>query len=448
MLKTTMSKSTFADLKLDSRLLKSLESLHYPQPTEVQRETIPRALAGKDLLVSTATGTGKTSAYLLPALQRMLTEKGPVQGTRTLILAPTRELAQQIIKYTDKLSRFCHLKSGLLSGGSDFKYQAAMLRKDPEIVVATPGRLLEHMNKGNVLLEGLEMLIVDEADRMFDMGLSEDVLRICGKCAASCQTLMFSATLSSDAVNTVATKILDQPERIVQGHRRGQSDSVSQQVVLADNDNHKMKLLLWLLASEQHSKAIIFSNTRRQADRIHGVLQGEGLRSNVLHSEIRQDQRNETMAMFRQGAVKLLVATDVAARGLDISQVDLVINYSLPDNADDYVHRVGRTGRAGQSGLAISLVEEAQWTTLMKLERYLKTTLERRKIATLKGHFQGREAVAPVVPKPVRAKAAAVPKPSNETDAVESGVKKKRPFTGKGSAKRVPLDGFAPFKKK
>jgi len=446
-----MSKLTFAELKLDNRILKALTSLKYADPTDVQRATIPRVLAGKDLLVSTATGSGKTSAYLLPALQRMLSEKGPVQGTRTLILAPTRELAQQILKYCDKLTRFNHLKSGLLSGGSDFKYQAAMLRKDPQILVATPGRLLEHINKGNVLLEGLEMLIVDEADRMLDMGLSEDVLRICGKCAESCQTLMFSATLSSDAVNTVAEKILNKPERIVQGHRRGQSDSLTQQAVLADNDSHKMKLLLWLLAQEQHSKAIIFSNTRRQADRICEQLQGEAQRVNVLHSEIRQDQRNETMAMFRQGAVKLLVATDVAARGLDISQVDLVINYNLPDNADDYVHRVGRTGRAGQSGLAISLVDEGQWSTLLKLERYLKSTLERRKISSLKGHFQGREEAPPPPKKPKPAGTAPVAKsPVATSTAAKSPAqtKEKRPFAGKKPKKITPIDGFAPFKKK
>ncbi|MFT5580089.1 MAG: superfamily II DNA/RNA helicase [Paraglaciecola psychrophila] len=446
-----MPKTTFADLKLDNRLLKSLAGLKYDQPTDVQRATIPRVLAGKDLLVSTATGSGKTSAYLLPALQRLLTDKGPAEGTRTLILAPTRELAQQIIKYCDKLTRFNHLKSGLLSGGSDFKYQAAMLRKDPEILVATPGRLLEHINKGNVLLAGLEMLIVDEADRMLDMGLSEDVLRICDKCAAACQTLMFSATLSSDAVNIVAGKILNKPERIVQGNRRGQSDSVTQQVVLADNDSHKVKLLQWLLAQEQHSKAIIFSNTRRQADRICEQLQGDTQRVNVLHSEIRQDQRNETMAMFRQGAVKLLVATDVAARGLDISQVDLVINYSLPDNADDYVHRVGRTGRAGKSGLAISLVDESQWSTLLKLERYLKNTLERRKISSLKGHFQGREEAPPPPKKPYPAMTTApseLPVSSSVVAKNAAPTKDKKPFSTKKSKKMAPLDGFAPFKKK
>lgn len=455
-----MSKKSFSDLQLDKRLIKSLSNFNYQEPTDVQFETIPHVLAGKDLLVSTATGTGKTAAYLLPVLQYMLKNKGPDQGTRVLVLAPTRELAQQIVKYCEKLSRFTHIKHGLLTGGSDFKYQQALIRKDPEIIVATPGRLLEHINKSKLLLNRLEFLIIDEADRMLDMGLSDDVLSICQNCSESSQKLMYSATLNSDAVNKIAEKILSNPEKISQGHKRGQSDTVSQQVILVDNDGHRIKLLLWLLNNETYKKAILFTNTRKQADQMLEVLRAEEIKCSVLHSEIRQDERNETMALFRHGGLTVLIATDVAARGLDVSLVDLVINFGLPDNADDYIHRIGRTGRAGIEGKAVSFVSEKDWKKLLNLESYLKEKLDRRQIASLKGHFQGKKETVEVAQKKSAASIKHDIKGKHELNqsGVDSQQTRKKSKTTKKTAFKetinVPfkgkniIDGFAPFKKK
>lgn len=441
----------FSELLLDKRLMKSIDMLDYKQPTDVQIEVIPKIIAGKDLLVSASTGTGKTAAYLLPTLQRMLENKSQKEGTRTLILAPTRELAQQIVKNCQSLARFTHIKVGLITGGADFKYQKSMLRRDPEFIVGTPGRLLEHINKKTTFFENLESLIIDEADRMLDMGFNEDVLRICEKCENASQNLMFSATLNNRAVNEFAAKVMDSPIKISIGNKRGQSESITQQIVLADNDLHKEKLVAWLVENETYTKALIFTKTRKQASRVCGILRGQKQRVNVLHGEIKQDERNETMGMFRSGRISLLVATDVAARGLDITDVDLVINFSLPHDGDDYVHRIGRTGRAGATGSAISFVAPEDWNSMISLERYLQIVFERRQIKSLQGHFKA--------PKKLKSsgKISSKKKKSGSNPAGKKNTSKSasagKPNGGKADKRRVGkavkiLDGFAPVKKK
>ncbi len=441
----------FPELLLDKRLLKSVQMLKYQQPTEVQAVVIPKIVNGIDLLVSASTGTGKTAAYLLPTLQRMLDNKGENAGTRTLILAPTRELAQQIVKNCQSLARYTHIKVGLITGGADFKYQKSMLRRDPEFIVGTPGRLLEHITKMSTDFGNLESLIIDEADRMLDMGFNDDVMRICDSCGNAKQRLMFSATLNNRAVNEFAAKVMDSPEKISIGNKRGQSESIRQQIVLADNDMHKEKLVAWLVENEPHTKALIFTKTRKQASRVCGILRGKKHKVNVLHGEIKQDERNETMGMFRSGRISLLVATDVAARGLDINDVDLVINFGLPGDGDDYVHRIGRTGRAGSVGNAISFVAPEDWNSMISLERYLQISFERRQIKSLQGHFKG--------PKKLKSsgKISSKKKKSSGRVPAKKVSGKTTPNSKAGTRKKVEtrendtstvIDGFAPFKKK
>ncbi len=440
----------FTDLLLHERLLKSIQKLKYTSPTDVQREAIPVILAKKDLLASAATGTGKTAAYLLPLLHRLITEKGAPQGTRVLILAPTRELVQQIVKECESLARFTRAGVGLITGGTEFKAQNAMLRKDPDVIVATPGRLIEHLDRGTPDFKNVEAVVLDEADRMLDMGFQEDVLRIVNSCPKDCQKLMFSATLKNKDVSYVANLILDQPQTVSIEEKSKIPELINQQLILSDNDQHKEKQLLWLLENESYTKALIFTKTRLGANRVRGIVRGRKLKIDALHSEITQDDRNETMRKFRRGEIKLVVATDVAARGLDIADVDLVINFDFAGSGDEYVHRIGRTGRAGSEGCAISFVTAADWNLMASVERYLSIKMIRRTIKSLAGHYKG--------PKKVKASGKAASgskkkklKVANKTSASSNKRKKpdnKKPDNKKATNKKPLIDGFAPMKKK
>jgi superfamily II DNA/RNA helicase len=432
----------FADFLLHERLLKSVQMQKYTSPTDVQRESIPAILSNKDLLVSAPTGTGKTAAYLLQLLQQLITRKGPAQGTRVLILAPTRELAQQIVKECQQLARFTRIGVGLITGGTEFKAQNAMLRKDPDVVVATPGRLIEHLDRGTPDFKSVEAVVLDEADRMLDMGFQEDVMRIVKSCPEDCQKLMFSATLKNKDVNYVANLILNEPQTIAFEEESKIPDLITQQLILADNDQHKELQLLWLLENETYNKALIFTKTRLGANRVRGIVRGKKLKINALHSEITQDERNETMRMFRRGEIKLVVATDVAARGLDIADVDLVINFDFAGSGDEYVHRIGRTGRAGNEGSAISFVTAADWNLMASIERYLSIKLKRRTIKSLAGHYKG----------PKKLKASGKAASGNKKKKIKAASKPKSSSASKkqrGPTNKKPLiDGFAPVKKK
>jgi ATP-dependent RNA helicase SrmB len=348
---------TFSSLSLAEPLLMAVRKLGFEQPTPVQQQAIPPALEHKDLLVSAETGSGKTAAFLLPTLHHLLTLSTRKPGTRALILAPTRELAQQIFKQCQQLIEFTDLKVGIITGGDDFRLQQNMLRRNTEIVIATPGRILELMEQEIPNFTNLEILILDEADRMLDMGFSEDVLTITKSCNTQRQTLLFSATLTHFGVIKMADKIL-QDHKVValntlhDGHR-----NIEQQIIVADDNDHKQKLLAWLLLNETYDKALVFTNSRIQADLLRGPLRGQKLRVGVLHGEMDQKDRNRMMQLFREGEVKVMVATDLAARGLDIKGINLVINFDVPRNGINYIHRIGRTGRVDELGLTIALVK-------------------------------------------------------------------------------------------
>ena len=379
----------FSDLSLNERLLKVLTELKFTEPTPVQQKTIPSALQGKDLQVGAETGSGKTAAFLLPVLQRLHEQPAPRSGTRVLVLVPTRELARQVQKQCEVLARYTYVKSGVITGGDSFKFQAASLRKNPEIVIATPGRLLEHLERGTADLKDLEVLVLDEADRMLDMGFSEDVLTIADSCCPERQTLLFSATMEQRGLKVVIDKVLKEPEVITLNSARDKHSNITQQIILADDLAHKEKLLAWLLKNETYTKAVVFTNTRVQADKLGGWLRYNKLKAGTLHGDMTQDERNQMMSHLREGRINVLVATDVAARGLDVKGVGLVINLDMARSGDDYVHRIGRTGRAGEQGLAITFISSPEWNLMASIERYLNVKFERRIIKGLEGNYKG-----------------------------------------------------------
>ncbi len=434
----------FSQFALHERLLKAVAELKFVEPTPVQVAAIPAALEGRDLRVTAQTGSGKTAAFVLPMLNRLIGDAQPRVRIRALILLPTRELAQQTLKEVERFSQFTFIKSGLVTGGEDFKYQAAMLRKVPDVLIGTPGRLIEQLNAGNLDLKEVELLVLDEADRMLDMGFSDDVQRLANECANRAQTLLFSATSGGNGLREMVAAVLRDPQHLRLNSISELNEGTRQQIITADDPGHKERLVHWLLANETYQKAIIFTNTRAQADRLYGRLVASDHKVFVLHGEKDQKDRKLAIDRLKQGGVKILVATDVAARGLDVEGLDLVINFDMPRSGDEYVHRIGRTGRAGNDGLAISLICHNDWNLMSSVERYLKQRFERRVIKELKGVYQG--------PKKVKASGKAVGAKKKKTDDKKGAAKapaKRKPVAKRPAASTlVSQDGLAPLKKR
>ncbi len=431
----------FSQFALHERLLKAVAELNFVEPTPVQAAAIPPALQGRDLRVTAQTGSGKTAAFVLPMLNRLVDLRERRVEIRALILLPTRELAQQTLKQVQLFSQFTYIKSGLVTGGADFKEQAAMLRKVPDVLIGTPGRLLEQLNAGNLDLSHVQVLILDEADRMLDMGFAEDMERLCHECANREQTLLFSATTGGAALRDVIGKVLKDPEHLMLNSVSQLAEGTRQQVITADHDQHKEKIVQWLLQNETYQKAIIFTNTRAWADRLYGHLVAQDVKVFVLHGEKDSKDRKLAIERFKQGSSKVLVATDVAARGLDIEGLDLVINFDMPRSGDEYVHRVGRTGRAGAEGLAISLVCHNDWNLMSSIERYLKQQFERRVIKEVKGTYNG--------PKKVKASGKAAGKKKKVEKKTDKKTAAKRKPAARPKAKPLAsADGMAPLKKR
>jgi superfamily II DNA/RNA helicase len=407
-------------LPLHKQLLKALEKLAFTEATAVQEQAIPPALEGKDLMVSAQTGSGKTAAFLLPILQRMMTHEAPDSGTRVLILLPTRELALQTQKHFEQLAAFTYIKSGLIIGGEAFKHQVATLRKNPEVLIATPGRLVEHLERGTPDFKDLEILVLDEADRMLDMGFAIDMYTIAESCNKQRQNLLFSATLNHKELGRIKSTFKD-PEFIEVDSHRQQHRHITQQLILADDNKHKETLVAALLNEEQTHKVFIFCKTRLQCQQLSNVLKYKKFKVGCIHGEIPQSDRKHIMNQFRQGGIEVLVATDLAARGLDINDVDLVINFSIAQSGDDHIHRIGRTGRAGKEGKAITIIDSYELNQMSSIERYLKIRFEHRVIQGLKAKYCG--------PKNIKksGKAAGTKKKKIDTKKVspkKSGTKK------------------------
>ena len=361
---------SFESLNLDSAILHAIEESGYTTPTAIQAQAIPVITEGHDLMASAQTGTGKTAAFMLPALNLLATPHAlKSRGPRILVLVPTRELAAQVNEATRKYGKFIRARTVSIVGGMPYPLQNKLLSQPLDILVATPGRLLDHMERGRIDLTRLQMLILDEADRMLDMGFLPDVERICSQLTAERQTLLFSATLDGD-IARIAKQILKNPKTIQVAGQKEKHANIEQRLHYVDDMTHKNKLLEHLLIAPDMNQAIIFTSTKRHADLLAEDLYAAGHKTAALHGDMTQGARNRTLTKLRQGDVKVLVATDVAARGIDVQGISHVINYDLPKFAEDYVHRIGRTGRAGASGIAISFASNMDRHILRKIEQF------------------------------------------------------------------------------
>jgi len=364
---------SFSKLELIEPILNAVNLCGYTAPTPVQEQAIPKALAGHDLIATAQTGTGKTAAFIIPALQRLskpstLTKRS--KGPRVLVLTPTRELASQVTEAVRTYGRFLRIRSGVIFGGMPYFEQQRLLSQPVDLIVATPGRLIDHMERGRIDFSRLEVLILDEADRMLDMGFSDAVDTIAVATPATRQTLLFTATMDS-AMIKLAQRLLKDPVRVEIASKKITVESIEQRIHAADDMQHKNKMLNRLISDSAMTRAIIFSGTKKNADRLARELASRGHAAAALHGDMPQSARNRTIMNMRRGKIRLLVATDVAARGLDVNGITHVINYDLPKNAEDYVHRIGRTGRAGAAGIAISFASSKEIDFLHQIERFI-----------------------------------------------------------------------------
>jgi len=364
---------SFENLGLAPALLSALQEAGFSTPTAVQASAIPQALAGHDLMVSSQTGSGKTAAFMLPALHRiaqMPANKGV--GVQVLVLTPTRELALQVTDATATYGRkLADLRTATVVGGMPYGAQLKALSRRVDVLVATPGRLIDHLNSGRVKLNTVHTVVLDEADRMLDMGFIEDIEKIVAATPESRQTMLFSATLDG-VVGNMAKRITREPTVIQIASSTSRHENIQQRVHFVDDLSHKNRLLDHLLRDETMDQAVVFTATKRDADTIADRLNIAGFAAAALHGDMHQGARNRTLDSVRRGQVRVLVATDVAARGIDVPSITHVFNYDLPKFPEDYVHRIGRTGRAGRNGLAISLVNHAEGMNVKRIERFTK----------------------------------------------------------------------------
>jgi ATP-dependent RNA helicase RhlE len=365
----------FDQFKLDPRIMRGVRAAGYATPTPIQTTAIPPALAGHDLIGTAQTGTGKTAAFVLPLLQRMI--DGPRGRARALIVTPTRELAEQINDTIRALGRYTGLRSATIYGGVPMPPQERALRDGVEILVACPGRLLDHINRGTARLDKLEALVLDEADRMFDMGFLPDVRRILSHLPAQRQTMLFSATFPPE-IEQLAAQALKRPQRLAVGISKP-ATTVSH--ALYPVPQHlKTGLTLALLKQTDTRSVLIFTRTRHRATRLAAQLGRAGYRVASLHSDRSQNQRQAALDGFRTGAFQIMVATDIAARGIDVATISHVINYDIPDTTDAYIHRIGRTGRAEREGDAFTLITPNDDAAVRAIERVLGQAIPRRRI--------------------------------------------------------------------
>jgi len=365
---------TFEDFDLDPRCHHVLSTAGITTPTPIQEQAIRPALAGKDLIATAQTGTGKTLGFVLPCLSRLA--QGPAHHNRMLVLTPTRELCVQVESVVRDFAKALRLRSALIYGGVGMRQQFAQLRRGCDIIVATPGRLLDHMGRGTLAFPVLEMLVLDEADRMLDMGFLPDIRRIVGKLPKDRQTMMFSATFP-DELHRLAGDMLREPERVAVGLVAKPVETV-RQVLYPVRQEEKSRILLALLKEAELESAIIFLRTKERTDRLGKMLQKAGFKVAIFHGDLSQKHREQALNGFRSGKYNLLVATDVAARGLDVEGISHVINYDIPPTADDYIHRIGRTARAHREGDAITFVCPAEHAPLAVIERTLGYNLPRK----------------------------------------------------------------------
>jgi superfamily II DNA/RNA helicase len=383
---------SFSSLGLDLSLLNNLAGLGYAEATPVQREAIPAALAGGDLLVSSQTGSGKTAAFVLPGLQRLRTPARIAgKGPRMLVLAPTRELAAQVQKATHGYCSGQKLATALLVGGMPFGLQLAQVRKPLDIAIATPGRLKDHMDRGSVDLRRVELLVLDEADRMLDMGFQEEIDSIVARIPKERQTLLFSATLAG-VVGRLAGRVTRNPKRIEITRKDEAKPDITQHGLVADNAEHKNRMLDRLLNEVEVDQALVFTAMKRTAAELTNSLVIKGFTAGALHGDMHQKERTRTLNRVRDGSLRVLVATDVAARGIDVPGINLVVNYDAPRMAEEYVHRIGRTGRAGRAGVAVTFLGRDDRQLVRHIERITGSRMSMMEIEGLEPRTRIEEA--------------------------------------------------------
>jgi len=386
---------SFESLGLRAELLRAVSEKAYSTPTPIQQQAIPLILEGRDIMGGAQTGTGKTAGFTLPLLQQLMASEKPQKGRRpirALVLTPTRELAAQVAESVVTYGRYLPLKSTVVFGGVSINPQKMKLIKGVDILVATPGRLLDHVGQNSVDLSRVEILVLDEADRMLDMGFIRDINKVLALLPKQRQTLLFSATFSDD-IKKLANELLKTPALVEVAQRNTASERVSQVVHPVDK-NRKRELLSHLIGSHQWQQVLVFTRTKHGANRLSEQLMTDGITAAAIHGNKSQGARTKALADFKSGKVRVLVATDIAARGLDITQLPHVVNFELPNVAEDYVHRIGRTGRAGNEGEALSLVCVDELGLLRDIERLIKREIP-------KVIFQGYEPDPNIKPEPI-----------------------------------------------
>jgi ATP-dependent RNA helicase RhlE len=364
---------SFSSLTLDKSLTDAIKALGYESPTPIQQQAIPAILAGKDIMAGAQTGTGKTAAFALPILQQLMQYSDDLRPIRALVLTPTRELAQQVYKNFVGYAENTQLRITVAYGGVSINPQISALNKGVDILIATPGRLLDLIAKGNVELSQLQTIVFDEADRMLDMGFKDEIDQILSRLPNKRQTLLFSATFD-DAIFKLSKTLLNNPVLIEVSERNTAAAQVEQRVYTVDNDR-KRELTSFLIGSKNWHQVLIFTRTKQMADDLAKEMCKDGIQTQSIHGDKSQGARERVLAEFKQGKTRALVATDVAARGIDIIDLKYVINYELPYVAEDYIHRIGRTGRAGNAGLAISLMSPNEEWLLDAVEKVLDSVL-------------------------------------------------------------------------
>jgi ATP-dependent RNA helicase RhlE len=372
---------SFSDFSISPDIARSIRDRGHHQATPIQTGAIPAALEGRDLIATAETGSGKTAAYLIPlldALHRKHAGHAHPRGVRAMVLVPTRELAAQVAREFTIFARHTRLRAATIVGGESMSRQLSDLRAGAQVLIACPGRLIDHLERGTVKLEHVEIVVLDEADRMLDMGFQPQLRRIMRMVPRERQTLMFSATMPAQ-VAQVAREFLTKPERVNVGEKAAPPASIRQTILPVSVEN-KGPMLLEILKRDDIESAIVFTRTKSRADRVSKLLARNGIRAAVIHGDRSQGQRNAALAGFRARNFRILVATDIAARGLDIPHVSHVINFDLPDESENYIHRIGRTARMGREGEAMSLVTPEERITLRRLEGTLGQQLEREQV--------------------------------------------------------------------
>ncbi|NGX54855.1 MAG: ATP-dependent RNA helicase RhlE [Chlamydiae bacterium] len=382
---------SFDNFSLHPNILEAVAEAGYSEPTKVQLNVIPKIMKGFDIRASAHTGTGKTAAFLLPALHRLSDpSKKAGHGPRILILVPTRELAMQITTQAEKYSKYMRgVKTVCVVGGVPYHAQMRKLSRPYDILVATPGRLIDYIDRRKMDFSRLETLVLDEADRMLDMGFSESVEQIVKATPPSRQTLLFSATLQGSVIK-LSERLMDKPMEIIVHGGQAKPDNIIQKLHYVDNLHHKNRLLDHILNEDDVDYAIVFTSTKRHASQLVMELQEKGYQAAALHGDMNQRQRTRTITQLRNGKIKVLVATDVAARGIDVQSITHVINFDLPNSAEDYVHRIGRTGRAGAKGTALSFAAGHDAFMLQKIEKFTGQRIEIAEIAGLEPRAKQR----------------------------------------------------------